>query len=58
MFTPPAREQIHKDPYLIVIDCSMYIEIASISRQGWKIKAREPEIMKLIQKSRKFIGQH
>ena len=21
MFTPPAREQIHKDPYLIVIDC-------------------------------------
>ena len=21
MFAPPAREQIHKDPYLIVIDC-------------------------------------
>lgn len=27
-----AREQIQKDPYLIVIDCTMYIKIASISR--------------------------
>ncbi len=26
-------------PYLITIDCSMHIEIASISWQGWKICA-------------------
>jgi hypothetical protein len=38
---------IQQDPNLISIDCSMHIKIASISWQGWKIEACEPEIMKL-----------
>ena len=36
------------DSYLIVIDCTMYIKVASISWQGRQIEARVPEIMKLI----------
>ena len=36
------------DSYLIVIDCAMYIKVASISWQGRQIEVRVPEIMKLI----------
>jgi hypothetical protein len=43
-----AGALIQQDPYLISIDGSMHIKGASISWQGWKIEAREPEIVKLI----------
>ena len=36
----------------------MHIKIAAINWQGWKIETSEPEIMKLIYKYRKFVGQH
>ncbi len=53
-----AGALIQQDPNLISIDGSMHIKIASINWQGWKIETSEPEIMKLIYKSRKFVGQH
>ncbi len=43
-----AGALVQEDPYLISIDGSMHIKIASISWQGWKIETCEQEIMKLI----------
>ena len=52
-----ASVLIQEDPNLISIYGSMHIKIVSISWQGWKIETCEPEIMKLIYKLRKFVGQ-
>jgi hypothetical protein len=53
-----AGALIQHDPNLISIDSSMHVKIASISWQGWKIETRKPEIMKLILKPRRFVGEH
>ncbi len=52
-----ASALIQEDPDLISIDGSTHIKIAPISSQGWKIETREQEIMKLIEKPCKFVGQ-
>ncbi len=48
-------EVIIKDPYLIILDGSMHIKVASVCWQRGKIEAQKSKTMKLKQKPRNLV---